>query len=129
MKRRVTIVASAVMAMALALTGCGSSSSSTTTTSAAAQGGDAQTTAAAEQSQEAAATPTYVWKLGSVDSTSNPNYEAFQHLTELLDEKAPGKWDITIYPDSQLGDAAQMIESVQMGTLELTAPSCSLVAN
>ena len=124
MKRRITTIMSAAITAALALTGCGSGS---TSTSSATQ--SQQTQAAAQTQEAAAANPTYVWKFGSVDSTSNPNYEAFVHLGELLDEKAPGKWDITIYPDSQLGDAAQMIESVQMGTLEMTAPNCSLVAN
>ncbi len=71
----------------------------------------------------------YKWKLGSVDSTTNPNYKAFQHLGELLNEKAPGRWEITIYPDSQLGDGGQQVELVQMGNLELAAPNCSLVAN
>ena len=71
----------------------------------------------------------YRWKIGSVDSTTNPNYIALQYLVEKLNQAAPGKWKIEIYPSSQLGDAPQMIESVQMGTLEITCPATAFVSS
>ncbi len=76
-----------------------------------------------------ASSPTYKWKLGSVDSRSNPNFKSMEYLVEKLEEKAPGKWKIELYPDGLLGDAAKMCDSIQMGTLELTAPPSSTVAN
>lgn len=134
MKKSISLFALTVAA-AMSLTACGGSGSTGGQTTAAAA---AQTTAVAGQEakpEETTAAPapsgkaTYNWKLASVDSTTNPNHQAFLHLNELLNEKAPGKWNITVYPDSQLGDGAQQIESVQMGTLEMAAPNCSLVAN
>ena len=133
MKKSITVL-TLTMAAAMGLTACGSGSSAqpaaTTAAAAATEAAEEKTEAAAQETTAAAAGETlYNWKLGSVDSTTNPNYEAFQYLNKLLDEKAPGRWKITIYPDSQLGDGSQQIESVQMGTLEMAAPNCSLVAN
>lgn len=128
------------MTLAVGMTACGSKEAAPRTTAAAAAAQDSQ----AKDSQEdkskdsapagkdaapAASETTYNWKWGTVDSTSNPNYEAMEYFCTLLDEKAPGKWSIQIYPDSQLGDASQLCESVQMGTLEMACPASSIVAN
>lgn len=118
MRKRFCAAAAAAVVMA-GITACSSGSESSS----------GQTTGAAAEEQAAEGETLYEWKLASVDSTTNPNYKAFQYLNELLDERAPGRWEITIYPDSQLGDGAQQIEAIQMGTLEMAAPNCSLVAN
>lgn len=77
----------------------------------------------------AAESKTYSWKFGLVDATSNPNYIAAEYFTQELEKAAPGKWKIDLYPSSQLGGAAEMIESVQLGSLELSGPASSFVAN
>lgn len=128
---RRSLLVMAIMAITAAgLTACSSGTNSEPSTSAnvTSQSSEAETTEVVEET-EAAEETLYDWKLGSVDSTTNPNYKAFERLNVLLNEKAPNRWNITIYPDSQLGDGSQQIESVQMGTLELAAPNCSLVAN
>ena len=71
----------------------------------------------------------YNWKFGLVDSTTNPNYLAAEELVKYLDEEAPGKWSIQLYPSSQLGGSDEMIEAIQMGALEMCAPPSSSVAN
>lgn len=76
-----------------------------------------------------AAAADYAWKFGLLDSTSNPNYLAAEKLCEYLEAAAPGKWRIDLYPSSQLGNAEEMLESIQMGALELSAPPSSAVAN
>ena len=113
-----TRFATLTMTAALVLAAC--SSGGTAQTAAGTTAEVPQSAQREDTSPSAQATPDkaiYNWKLGSVDSTSNPNYKAFQHFNELLDQKAPGKWNITIYPDSQLGDGGQQVESIQMGTL------------
>jgi tripartite ATP-independent transporter DctP family solute receptor len=72
---------------------------------------------------------TYHWKYGTVDATSNVNYRAVEELIKYLEEAAPGKWTIELYPNSQLGNADEMIESLQIGSLELSGPPSSTVAN
>lgn len=139
MKKR-TLTAAVTIAAVLGLTACGSGQTSRTTAGSGQEAAESAQAAGAKDSAQKAGSAkeadqagpqkaVYNWKLGSVDSTSNPNFKAFQHLNQLLNEKAPGKWNITIYPDSQLGDGSQQVESVQMGTLEMAAPNCSLVAN
>lgn len=128
MRRRMFVAAAVVIALG-GLTACGSGSSGSADTTAANTEAQAGQEEEAEGTQEAAGETLYEWKLASVDSTSNPNYEAFLHLNDLLNERAPGRWNITVYPDSQLGDGAQQVEAIQMGTLEMAAPNCSLVAN
>lgn len=71
----------------------------------------------------------YNWKFGLVDSTTNPNYLAAEELTRYLEEEAPGKWSIQLYPSSQLGGSEEMLEAIQMGALEMCAPPSSAVAN
>lgn len=91
--------------------------------------GASQAPSAAAPSTPAADNKTYAWKFGLVDSTTNPNYLSCVKLTEDLEKAAPGKWKIDLYPSSQLGGAAEMIESVQLGSLELAGPASSFVAN
>ena len=126
------------MTLAVGMTACGSKEAAPRTTAAAAQDSQAKdsqedkskdSAPAGKEAAPAASETTYNWKWGTVDSTSNPNYEAMEYFCTLLDEKAPGKWSIQIYPDSQLGDASQLCESVQMGTLEMACPASSIVAN
>ena len=126
------------MTLAVGMTACGSKEAAPRTTAAAAQDSQAKdsqedkskdSAPAGKDAAPAASETTYNWKWGTVDSTSNPNYEAMEYFCTLLDEKAPGKWSIQIYPDSQLGDASQLCESVQMGTLEMACPASSIVAN
>lgn len=130
------------MIMVMGMAACGAKDTSPQTTAAAVskdskeQEGKAQESKDGESSAQAetkgepvAGEAVYNWKWGTVDSTSNPNYEAMEYFCKLLDEKAPGKWSIQIYPDSQLGDASQLCESVQMGTLEMACPASSIIAN
>lgn len=88
--------------------------------------------AAAPASPAAPAAPaqkTYAMKFGHVTTVDNPTNLGAKKLAENLEAAAPGKWDISIYPDSQLGGAAEMTEAVQMGTLEISAPASSFVVN
>jgi tripartite ATP-independent transporter DctP family solute receptor len=72
---------------------------------------------------------TYHWKYGTVDATSNVNFLAAQELVKYLEEAVPGKWTIELYPSSQLGNAEEMVESLQLGALEMCGPVSAAVAN
>jgi tripartite ATP-independent transporter DctP family solute receptor len=72
---------------------------------------------------------TYHWRYGTVDTPANVNYRAMEELVKYLQEAAPGKWTIELYPSSQLGNAEEMIDSIQMGSLEISGPPSSTVAN
>ncbi len=100
----------------LGLGSCGSKSSSTASESKAG-------------SEQKVVGQTYNWRLGSVDAMTNPNFISLEYLVKKLEETAPGKWDIELYPSSQLGNASEMIESVQMGTLDLSCPATAFISN
>ncbi len=42
-----------------------------------------------------------------------------EYLKEGLEKRAPGRFDIQIFPTSQLGTIPRMIEGIQLGTIEL----------
>ncbi len=42
-----------------------------------------------------------------------------EYLEEGLEKRAPGRFDIQIFPTSQLGTIPRMIEGIQLGTIEL----------
>lgn len=67
-------------------------------------------------------------RLGSVNGTDSPNQVAAEKLNELLAEKLP-EYKIEIFPSGQLGGERDMIESVQMGTLDMVITATTPLAN
>lgn len=53
--------------------------------------------------------------LGFENSLSEPVGQAAQKWAELLDEKSNGTMEIILYPDSQLGDKSELIDSMLLG--------------
>jgi tripartite ATP-independent transporter DctP family solute receptor len=82
-----------------------------------------------EKAGAASEAKTYHWKFGTVDPADHVNTRGFEELMKYLDQAAPGKWKFDIFPNSQLGDAMDMVESVQMGSLEMAGPASSIVGN
>jgi len=67
-------------------------------------------------------------KLGHVNGVDSPNQIAATKLNELLKTKLP-KYQIEIHPSGQLGGERDMIESVQMGTLDMVITATTPLAN
>ena len=76
----------------------------------------ALTLAAATQAQE------FTLKYGHVDTPSlqSDDHVAGLFLKSFLESRSQGRIKVEIYPASQLGGFREMIEGVQLGTLELT---------
>ena len=108
-----------VAAMVLALCACGGSSD----TAAAGETAQSADDAAADAGQ------TYEFTFGTVDTEEHPSTMSAHKLGEILEEKAPGKFKINVYPNSTLGGAAELVESVQMGNVDMACPATSFVAN
>ncbi|MDD3794402.1 MAG: TRAP transporter substrate-binding protein [Lachnospiraceae bacterium] len=68
------------------------------------------------------------FRLGHVNGTDSPNQKAADILNELLAEKLP-QYQVEIYPSGQLGGERDMIESVQMGTLDMVITATTPLAN
>lgn len=109
-----------VAAMVLALCACGGSGDT------AAAGDTAQS---ADSSDDSSTGQTYEFTFGTVDTEEHPSTMSAHKLGEILEEKAPGKFKINVYPNSTLGGAAELVESVQMGNVDMACPATSFVAN
>lgn len=114
MKRLVSLLLCGLML--LSMTACGGTSSS--------ENGQPSGTSTDDPFADG---PSYTLKLGHVQATTHPYHigaEAFKSKVEDLTE---GKVTVDIYPNSQLGGEIDMIESAQMGNLDLViAGTCNL---
>lgn len=95
------------LAMILALVGCGGNSGTTNTPSAPAQN-DSATPAEAK-----------VIKLGTTVNEQDSFQVAAEKFAELVKERTNGAYVVEIYPNGALGDERTMLESMQMGTLDM----------
>ena len=113
---------SAVMAgaMVLSMAGCGSSSNSAETTTAAAETTAAAADSSAAESKEATSnTDATVIKLGTTVNEQDSFQVCAEKFAELVKERTNGAYEIEIHPNGALGDERTMLESMQMGTLDM----------
>ncbi len=73
----------------------------------------------------AAAKPAVVIKISNGINESHPTYLACKEFEKLVESKLPGKYDVQVYANAQLGDDVRATEGVRMGTLEMVATSAS----
>jgi tripartite ATP-independent transporter DctP family solute receptor len=66
-----------------------------------------------------------VLKIGHSLDVDHPVHKAMIFMAERLKEKSAGKVIVQIYPGEQLGSEREMIEQVQMGSLDVTKVSTS----
>ena len=66
-----------------------------------------------------------VLKIGHSLDVEHPVHKAMMFMAEKLKEKSGGKVVLHIYPGEQLGSEREMIEQVQMGSLDMTKVSTS----
>lgn len=63
---------------------------------------------------------TYVLKFAHDHTTTSPFHTSALRFKELIEEGSDGRMTVEIYPSQQLGSAREMIEGMQMGTIEMT---------
>jgi len=68
-----------------------------------------------------------VIKLGHGLNPSHPVHQAMEFLAERVAEKSDGRMRIDIYPSEQLGSERECLELLQIGSLEMTKVSCSVL--
>ena len=57
-------------------------------------------------------------RLGSLDPTTTAKHRGLIKAAELIKQRTDGHVEITVFPSSQLGNAREMTEAVQLGSLE-----------
>lgn len=68
-------------------------------------------------------------RFAHVVSADTTQQEAYEFFADAVAEKSDGRITVEIFPDGQLGGEREMIESVQAGNLDMTAPSVGVLAN
>jgi C4-dicarboxylate-binding protein DctP len=76
---------------------------------------------------QTAAAQEVVWKFAHENLELVPAAKAARMLAELVGKATDGRFQIQVYPAGQLGKEAQLIEQLQLGTVQLVfAPSAPL---
>lgn len=70
-----------------------------------------------------------VVKIGHTDSSSRSTNKWCVWLGEYLEEKAPGKFKVEVYPDGQLGDSPDLVAGVKLGTLNVEFDLSSVITS
>lgn len=86
----------------------------------------------AVQSSEASSVNTespIIVKIGHTDSSTRSTHTWSVWLGEYLEEKAPGKFKVEVYPDGQLGDSPDMVAGVKLGTLNVEFDLSSVITS
>jgi tripartite ATP-independent transporter DctP family solute receptor len=78
-------------------------------------------------SAPATAADKIVLKAGHAASPSNTGHKAFEFLGKELAEKTNGRVTIEIFPNSQLGSERELVESIQLGNVDMTFVSSAVL--
>ena len=111
MKKILALLLACIMLTAV-LTGCGNKRASTETA--------AQPTTAEQTDATASDGATYTLKLAHDANTTSAYQLSALELKRMIEEKSDGRIKVEVYPAQQLGSAQEMIEGMQMGTIEAT---------
>jgi C4-dicarboxylate-binding protein DctP len=66
-------------------------------------------------------------RLGSQDPTTTAKHRGLLKAAALIKERTKGEVDIKVFPSEQLGNARQMAEGTQLGTLEMVIMPASFL--
>jgi tripartite ATP-independent transporter DctP family solute receptor len=66
-----------------------------------------------------------VIKISNGINEFHPSYLAGKKFGEIVEAKLPGKYNVQVYANAQLGDDVRATEAVRMGTLEMVTTSAS----
>jgi TRAP-type C4-dicarboxylate transport system, periplasmic component len=70
-----------------------------------------------------------VLKAGHAVDPSHPYHRGLVEFAKLIENRTNGKYRIDLYPSAQLGNERDMIEELQLGTLDLVVTSTGPVSN
>lgn len=77
----------------------------------------------------AVAADNIVLKVGHAATASNTGHLAMEFLGKELKEKTKGRVSLEIFPNAQLGSERELIESIQLGNVDMVFVSSALLGN
>lgn len=69
-----------------------------------------------------------VLRIGHSTAESHPIHQAFLWAKEELESRSDGRWDVRIYPNAALGGDRQLLESVILNYIQVSAPPASTLS-
>lgn len=120
LKKLLALGMAATMMVGL-LAGCGNSGGGN------AGGGESESTAAAGGA--ASSDAEYQWTCGVNLPTDHPYYTGCVKFGELMNEKSGGRISLEVYPSAQLGNERDVVEALQMGSVDFTLISAAPLSN
>lgn len=66
-------------------------------------------------------------KVAHAASTGNTGHKAMEHLAGLLEDRTDGRITMKIFPSAQMGSEREVIESIQLGNLDVTFVSSAVL--
>lgn len=72
---------------------------------------------------------TIVLKAANVASESNPYTVAMRYMADMVKERTNGAVQIDVYPNSAMGGEREILEGMQLGTVDMCVVSTAPVAN
>ena len=100
------------IAMIVTMTACGSKPTETETP-------DSAPNESTDTPSTEATYPTMTIRLAHDAPLTTPHHEACENIKAALEERSGGAITVELYPTQQLGSASEMIESMQMNTVEM----------
>ncbi|MDT8860352.1 TRAP transporter substrate-binding protein [Alkalihalobacillus sp. MEB130] len=113
-----------VLVLLLSLLAACNSSSNEPTNSDSSEPSDSGSTSEAATNEEG-----YVIRLGSHLAPDHSAVKAGEKFKELVEEKSDGRIEVRVHPAGELGDQNELIQSLQVGTIEMTINDTGLLAN
>jgi len=117
-----SIMSSITLLLAL-FSGCGGSGGQASPQQSAAPSAANSAASTASSAPAESSAETIVIKLGHVQAETHPYHLALLELQKILDEKRPGAVRLDLFPNSTMGGERDMLEGMQMGTIDASLPS------
>lgn len=72
---------------------------------------------------------TIILRAGHSATVTEPYHKGLERFAEIVAERTGGKVKVEIFPNNQLGNEKEMIEGLQLGTLDITVPTNGVLTN
>lgn len=76
----------------------------------------------------AAAQNTREIKIATIALANSPWHVALNRFKQVVEERSKGRFRVSVYTDGQLGDIAQLLSAMQLGTIEFSAFGLSSIS-
>jgi tripartite ATP-independent transporter DctP family solute receptor len=70
-----------------------------------------------------------VIKIGHTDSSQRSTHKWSEALGEYLEKEAPGRFEVEVYPDGQLGDTPDLVSGIKIGTVTMMFDLSSVITS